>query len=162
MEEHVAHVYVGGPTEESNTRKFLTNLSFKNVRQINTVKFTCLLNNKEDNSKEVTKEEFLEAISKYLDLSDEEQLELLKKCCTFVNYEETLNCLKFELPTKKDYFKDVKEELETDRDIQNLEKRLKYCKNHLEKQQITRELQSLKSWNSKKRGGKPHTKKKNR
>ena len=108
MEEHVAHVYVGGPTEESNTRKFLTNLSFKNVRQINTVKFTCLLNNKEDNSKEVTKEEFLGAIDKYLNLSDEEQLELLKKCCTFVGQQSKLNSYKKDIA----YYTTQKENLE--------------------------------------------------
>lgn len=160
MEKHIAVVHIDAPDEERNTRIFLMMLSFKNVRDINTIKFTCLLNNKENSGKEITKAEFTDAINKFLKLGNAKQDEILKECCTFVNDEEETVKFKFELPQQKNFFEDVNDEIEYDREIHVLESRLKYCKNPLEKQQITRELQSLKMWSSRKRGGKPRNKKK--
>lgn len=151
MEKHIAVVHVGAPDEERNTRKFLTNLSFNNVRQINTVEFTCLLNKTEyDNysNEPVKKEEFMRAIERYLKLSDDEQVQILKNCCTFVEIEEP-SYTKFELPQQKYIFDNIEDELKYEREIQILESRLKHCKNHLERQQINRDLQNLKWKNSK-------------
>ena len=163
MEKHMAVAHIGVTDEEKDTRRFLMNLSFKNVRQINTAKFACLLNEKAyDNYsvEPVKKDEFMTAIGKYLELSDEEQLKFLKQCCTFVIDEDEHNCISFKIPKQRDYIRNIEEELENERELQILESKLKYCKNHLEKQKITREIQSIKMFNSKKRGGKPSNKKK--